>query len=67
MLMSFVTGTLHGTLLGGGGVRSRRLRWNGQGAIRNENKILSENLKGTDQSEELGEDGWIIFEWILGK
>jgi hypothetical protein len=26
-----------------------------------------ENLKGRDQLEDLGVDGKIIFEWILGK
>jgi hypothetical protein len=28
---------------------------------------LSENLKGRDNSEDLGTDGKIIVEWILGK
>jgi hypothetical protein len=30
-------------------------------------KFLSENSKGRDLVEDLGEDGKIILEWILGK
>jgi hypothetical protein len=30
-------------------------------------KFWSENLKGRDYSEDLGVDGKIILEWILGK
>jgi hypothetical protein len=30
-------------------------------------KFWSENLKGRDVSEDLGVDGKIILEWILGK
>jgi hypothetical protein len=30
-------------------------------------KFWSENLKGRDHSEDLGIDGKIILEWILGK
>jgi hypothetical protein len=30
-------------------------------------KFWSENLKGSDHSEDLGVDGKIILEWILGK
>jgi hypothetical protein len=30
-------------------------------------RFLLENLKGKDHSEDLGEDGRIILEWILGK
>jgi hypothetical protein len=29
-------------------------------------KFLSENLKGKDDSQDLGVDGEIILEWILG-
>jgi len=30
-------------------------------------KFWSENLKGRDHAEDLGVDGRIILEWILGK
>jgi hypothetical protein len=30
-------------------------------------KFWPENLKGRDQSEDIGVDGRIILEWILGK
>jgi len=30
-------------------------------------KFWSNNLNGTDHSEDLGEDGSIILRWILGK
>jgi hypothetical protein len=30
-------------------------------------KFWSENLKGKDHSEDLGEDRKIILEWLLGK
>jgi hypothetical protein len=30
-------------------------------------KFWSENLKGRDNAEDLGVDGIIILEWILGK
>jgi hypothetical protein len=30
-------------------------------------EFRSENLKGRDHSEDLGVDGRIILEWILGK
>jgi hypothetical protein len=36
------------------------------GEIRNA-LFWSENLKGRDHSEDLGVDGRVIFEWILGK
>jgi len=32
-----------------------------------EEKFWSEYLKGEDQSEDLGVDGWLIFDWILEK
>jgi hypothetical protein len=53
-------------------MKSRRMRWMEHvarvGEMRNENKMLiAENLKGRDQSEDLGVDGKIILEWILGK
>jgi hypothetical protein len=35
------------------------------GETRNYVKFLPENLKGRDQSEDLGADGNIISEWIL--
>jgi len=35
--------------------------------MRNVTKFWSENLKRTDHSEDLGIDGKIISEWILGK
>jgi hypothetical protein len=37
------------------------------GEIRNTRKFWSENLKGTDQSEDLSIGGRIILEWILEK
>jgi hypothetical protein len=37
------------------------------GEMRNAYTILVENLKGRDHSEDLGVDGKIILEWILGK
>jgi hypothetical protein len=30
-------------------------------------KFYSENLKGRDHSEDLGIDGMIVLEWILGE
>jgi hypothetical protein len=30
-------------------------------------KVLSENLKGRDQSEDPGVDGNMILKWIIGK
>jgi len=35
--------------------------------VRNAYKFRSENLKWRDQYEDLGLDGRIILEWILGK
>jgi hypothetical protein len=35
--------------------------------MRNAYKVLVENLKGRDYAENLGVDGRIILEWILGK
>jgi hypothetical protein len=37
------------------------------GEMRNAYKFWSENLKGRDLSEDLGEDGRITLEWVLGK
>jgi hypothetical protein len=37
------------------------------GDLRNATKFSSENLMGRDHLEELGIDGKIILEWILGK
>jgi hypothetical protein len=37
------------------------------GEIRNVCKTLVEELEGRDHSEDLGVDGRIILEWILGK
>jgi hypothetical protein len=35
--------------------------------MRNSYKISVENIKGRDNSEDLGIDGKIILEWMLGK
>jgi hypothetical protein len=52
-------------------IKSRKVRWAGHIArtreTRNAYKVWSENLKGRDLSEELGVDGRIILEEILGK
>jgi hypothetical protein len=37
------------------------------GEVRNSLKYLSENLKGRNKAQDLGVDGKIILEWILGK
>jgi hypothetical protein len=37
------------------------------GEMKNAYNILVGNLKGRDHSEDLGTDGKIILEWILGK
>jgi hypothetical protein len=37
------------------------------GRVKNAYSILVENLKERDHSEDLGVDGNIILEWILGK
>jgi hypothetical protein len=37
------------------------------GEMRNACKILFGNLKGRDNAEDIGVDGKIILEWILGK
>jgi hypothetical protein len=37
------------------------------GEMRNHTKFWSENLTGRGHSEDLGVDGKIISEWILGK
>jgi hypothetical protein len=48
-------------------IKSRRMRWVGHvscmGEVRNVCKILKEN----DHSEDLGMEGSIMLEWILGK
>jgi len=49
---------------------SSRTRWTRQVAwtrLETHAMILLENLKGLDNSEDLGTDGRIISEWILGK
>jgi hypothetical protein len=52
-------------------IKSRSMRWVGHvahmGEMRNAYKIWLENLKGRDHLEDLGVDGRIILEWILGK
>jgi hypothetical protein len=54
-----------------GVIKSRRMKWAGHvacmGEMRNTSKILLENLKGKHHSEDLGVDGKIILQWILGK
>jgi hypothetical protein len=37
------------------------------GEMRNAYNIFVENLKGRDHSEDIGVDGTMILEWILGK
>jgi hypothetical protein len=37
------------------------------GEVRNAYKISVGKPKGRDHSEDLGEDGRIVLEWILGK
>jgi hypothetical protein len=37
------------------------------GEMRNVRTLLSENLKGRDHSEDLGVDGEIILEWVMGE
>jgi hypothetical protein len=52
-------------------IKSRKMRWAGKvahmGEMKMNSKFWSENLKGRDHSEDLGMDGKIILEWILGK
>jgi hypothetical protein len=52
-------------------MKSRRMRWAGHvarmGKIINVHKMLFESLKGRDHSENLGVDGRIILNCILGK
>jgi hypothetical protein len=47
------------------------MRWVGHvariGEIRYVYNILSGNLKGRDRADDLGVDGKITLEWILGK
>jgi hypothetical protein len=51
-------------------LKSRRKRWAGHVAhmreLKNEYKILSENLKGRYHLEDLGIDEKIILDWISG-
>jgi hypothetical protein len=53
-MRSFITSILHG------GHVAR------MGEVRNHTKFWSENLKRSDHMEELGIDGRIILEYILG-
>jgi len=52
-------------------MNSRSLKWAGHaeraGKMRSIYRILSENLKGRDDAEDLCVDGRIILEWILEK
>jgi hypothetical protein len=51
-------------------IKSWGMRWAGYVARMGEMIIvykLSEKLKGRDRSEDLGVDGNILLEWILGK
>jgi len=51
-------------------IKSRRMRWGGHVAHMGEMKYAYKfvrKLKGRDHSENLGTDGKIILEWILGK
>jgi hypothetical protein len=43
------------------------MRSGGPLEMRNAYRILLENLKGRDHAENLGVDGKITLEWILGK
>jgi hypothetical protein len=51
--------------------KSRRMRWVGHVApveeMKNACRIWSGNLTGRDHSEDLGVNGRLILEWILGK
>jgi hypothetical protein len=52
-------------------MKSRRMRWEGHvvhmGEMKNEYKILVENLNARDHLEDIGVDGRIILKWILEK
>jgi len=52
-------------------IRPRTIRWEGHVVrmreIRNEYKLLVENLKGKDNSVDLRVDGNIVLECVLGK
>jgi hypothetical protein len=51
--------------------KSRRMRWarnvSRMGEMRNVYNILVGNLKGRDHLEDLGVDGRLKLEWVLGK
>jgi hypothetical protein len=51
-------------------IKSRKTKWAGHvalmGVVRNVYKIMSRNVKGRDHSEDIGVDGKIILECILG-
>jgi hypothetical protein len=51
-------------------IKSRRMKWMRCSTHRREEMhttFLSENLKGRDHSENIGVDGRIILDWILGR
>jgi len=67
MMRSFITCTLHVNFIRL--IKSRKMRWEGHVArlkFEVRTKCWPENLKGIDHSENLGVDGSIILEWILG-
>jgi hypothetical protein len=41
--------------------------WNAWERLRNAYRVLVGKIEGRNNSEDLGVDGWIILEWILGK
>jgi hypothetical protein len=61
VMRSFISCTLQQILLGRAGYVAR------VGEMRNAFKLWSENLKGRDHLEDLGVEGRIILECILGK
>jgi hypothetical protein len=52
-------------------IKSRRMRWEGHvvraGDMRNIYRLLAGKLERRDHLEDLGVDGKIILDWILGK